>query len=188
MTTCRVRCGKRFDPVITCRDSQRRYPLSAFASQNEALSGNVRRLPISSEVEALYRIPKRSETFVLPQIKVALFAPYGVANTGKKSLASIKIVDLSDAVLFWVVLKKTGALQASFRSAVPNHDRRNEVWGAWLSKRDAKPCFRASAHLNQELRVPKLRGASENLDALSCFVVEKALWTQNSPPLSIFIV
>jgi len=84
--------------------------------------------------------------------------------------------------------KKTGALRASFRSAVPNHDRTNEVWVSWLSKLDAKPCFRASAHLNQELRVPKLRGASENPNALSCCVVEKALWTQNSYLLSIFVV
>jgi len=36
--------------------------------------------------------------------------------------------------------------------------------------------------------VPKLRGATENPDAPSCCVVEKALWTQNSPPLSIFVV
>ena len=83
--------------------------------------------------------------------------------------------------------KKTGALRAS-RSAVPNHDRTNEVWGAWLSEQDAKPCFRASAHLNQELRVPKLREANENPDALSWCVVEKASWIQNSPPLSIFVI
>ena len=83
--------------------------------------------------------------------------------------------------------KKNGALRATFRSAVPNHDRTNDVWGARLSKQDAKPCFRAGAHLNQELCVRKLRGASENPDALSCCIVEKALWTQNSPPVLIFV-
>ena len=78
-------------------------------------------------------------------------------------------------------------MRASFRSAIPNHDRTNEVYGARLSKQDAKPCFRASAHLNQELRVPKV-GANQNPDAPSCLVVEKALWTPNSPLLSIFVV
>jgi len=70
---------------------------------------------------------------------------------------------------------------------MPNHDRTDEVWGARLSKQDAEPCFRAAAHLNQELRVPQLKGANENSDAPSFYVVEKALWTQNSPPLSIFV-
>jgi len=78
--------------------------------------------------------------------------------------------------------KITGTLRASFWGAVPNHDRTNEVGGARLSKQDVKPCFGASAHLNQVLRAPKVRGANENPDALSCCVVEKALWTQNSPP------
>jgi len=64
---------------------------------------------------------------------------------------------------------------------------RTMFWGAWLLKQDAKPCFRASAHRNQELRVPKV-GANQNPDAPSCLVVEKALWSQNSPPLSIFVV
>jgi len=94
----------------------------------------------------------------------------------------MEIVDLSDAILFWVVLKKIkkgGALRVSFRNAVPNLDRTNEVWGAQLSRQSAKPCFRASAaHLKKDLRVPQLRGANENPEASSCFGVEKALWSK----------
>ena len=33
-----------------------------------------------------------------------------------------------------------------------------------------------------------LRGANRNPDAPSCLIVEKALWSQNSSPLSIFVV
>ena len=102
----------------------------------------------------------------------------------------MEIVDLSHAIVFWVVLfKKKCALRASFRSAVANHDRTIKVWGAWLLKQDAKPCFRASAHRNQELHVPQWRGANQNPDApFSCLVMEKALWSQYSPPLSNFVV
>ena len=87
----------------------------------------------------------------------------------------MEIVDLSHAILFSLVKKEKNLCVASFRRAVPNHDRTNEVWGAWVLKQDAKPCFRASAHRNQELRVPQLRGANQNPDAPSCLVVEKSL-------------
>jgi len=36
--------------------------------------------------------------------------------------------------------------------------------------------------------VPQLRGANQNPDAPSGLVVEKALWSQNSTPLLIFVV
>jgi len=36
--------------------------------------------------------------------------------------------------------------------------------------------------------VPQLRGANQNPDAAFFLVVEKALWSQNSSPLSIFVV
>jgi len=64
------------------------------------------------------------------------------------------MIDFNRVILFLVEITiKTGALQTSFRSA---------IGGIRLSEQDAKPCFRASAHLNQELRVDELRGANKN--------------------------
>jgi len=90
-------------------------------------------------------------------------------------------VDLSHAILFWFEITKTGALRASFRSAVTN-----EVRVSYQSRtRDPLKAVSDKVRLP-----PKLRGANENpVRDPSRWVVEKALWCQYSSrfPFSLLL-